>query len=230
MSPFVWAHRGASQRAPENTLAAFALAAAAGADGIECDVHLSRDGVPVVIHDETLERTSDGRGAVGRLSLTDLKGLDAGGWFGPEWIGEPIPTLEEVLSWAGGGIRINIEIKSSAAGRAVLELLTDWPDARVLVSSFDHRLLAAMRRENPLLPLGYLCESRLWRRAMARAVQNQAESFHPRIDLLSPAMLRSCHGAGLKVYPWTVDSPREMRTLLRRGVDGWFTNEPATLF
>jgi len=211
-------------------MAAFALAVAGGADGIECDVHLSRDGVPVVIHDETLERTSDGQGAVGRLPLSVLRSLDAGSWFGSEWVGEQIPTLEEVLSWAGSAIRINIEIKSSAAGRAVLELLSDWPAARVLVSSFDHRLLAAMRRENSVLPLGYLCESRLWRRAMARAVQTRAESFHPRIDRFSPAMLRACHGAGLKVYPWTVDSPREMRALLRRGVDGWFTNEPATLF
>ncbi len=230
MPPFIWAHRGASLRAPENTLTAFELAADGGADGIECDVHLSRDGVPVVIHDETLERTTNGRGAVGARSLSELRRLDAGGWFGPEWAGEPIPTLEEVLSLAGSTLRVNIEIKSAAAGRAVLELLAAWPSARVLVSSFDHRLLAALRRESDTLPLGFLCESRLWRRAFERAVRHGAESFHPRRDRLSPAMLRACHGAGLKVYPWTVDSPAEMRALLRRQVDGWFTNEPATLF
>lgn len=230
MVPFVWAHRGASLRAPENTMAAFALAVASGADGIECDVHLSRDGVPVVIHDETLGRTTDGRGAVGCLPLSKLRRLDAGSWFGSEWAGEPIPTLEEVLSWAGKQVIINVEIKSPAAGRAVLELLEVWPEVRVLVSSFDHRLLAAMRGESPDLPLGYLCESRLWRRALERAINNQAESFHPRIDRLSPALLRACHAAGLKVFPWTVDRPGEMRSLLRRGVDGWFSNEPATLF
>jgi len=230
MTPFVWAHRGASQRAPENTMAAFALAAESGADGIECDVHLSHDGVPVVIHDETLERTSDGHGAVGRLSLAALKRLDAGSWFGPDWTGEPIPTLEEVLCWAGRGVRVNIEIKSFAAGRAVLDVLAGRPAARVLVSSFDHRLLAALRKQAPGLPLGYLCDSRLWRRALARAVRDAAESFHPRIDRLSPAMVRACHNAGLKIFPWTVDSPSTMRTLQRRGVDGWFTNEPGTLF
>jgi len=230
MLPFVWAHRGASRRAPENTLAAFALAADSGADGIECDVHLSRDGVPVVIHDETLARTTDGRGAVGAKTLSELRRLDAGGWFGPAWGGEPIPTLEEVLSFAGSTLRVNIEIKSSAAGRAVLELLAAWPEARVLISSFDHRLLAALRRESATLPLGFLCESRLWRRAFRRAVSQRAESFHPRRDRLSPAMLKACHDAGLKVYPWTVDSPVEMRSLLRRHVDGWFTNEPATLY
>jgi len=228
--PLIWAHRGASLRAPENTLAAFALAVDAGADGIECDVHLSRDGVPVVIHDETLERTTDGRGEVSRHALRELRALDAGSWFGARWQGERIPTLEEVFSLVGSTVRVNVEIKSPAAGRAVLELVSAWPEARVLVSSFDHRLLSAMRRASTTLPLGYLSESRLWRRGVTRAVAGGAESFHPRIDRLSPAMLKSCHAAGLKVFPWTVDAPQQMRALLRRGVDGWFTNEPATLF
>jgi len=211
-------------------MAAFSLAADSAVDGIECDVHLSADGVPVVIHDETLERTSDGHGPVGKLTLAELRRLDAGGWFGREWLGEMIPTLEELLAWTGSEIRVNIEIKSSGAGLAVLDLLQEWPAARVLVSSFDHRLLAAMRRESPCLPLGFLCESRLWRRSLSRAIDCAAESFHPRVDRLSSAMLRACHAAGMKVYPWTVDRPDTMRRLLRRGVDGWFTNEPATLF
>jgi len=230
MVPYIWAHRGASSRAPENTMAAFELGVESGADGIELDVHLSRDGVPVVIHDETLQRTTNGHGAVGRYNLSSLRKLDAGSWFGPEWYGERIPTLEEVLSWSGSTIRINIEIKTASAGRVVLELLEAWPGNPVLISSFDHRLLAAVRRLNAEIPLGFLCDSRLWRRDLERAVHAGAESFHPRIDRLSPAMIKACRGGRLKVFPYTVDEPQVMRSLLRRGVDGWFTNEPATLY
>src|SRR5438093_10169319 len=107
--PLVIAHRGASERAPENTLAAFSLAYDLGADGIELDVHLSRDRVPVVIHDDTLERTTDGNGRVRALGILELKRLDAGGWKGEAFKGEKIPTLAEVVDalgdWLGLGAR-----------------------------------------------------------------------------------------------------------------------------
>ena len=95
---FIWAHRGASASAPENTLAAFRAAEAAGAAGIELDVHLSADGVPVVIHDETVDRTTDGHGPVAALTLCRLRQLDAGRWFAPAFAGEALPTLEEILA------------------------------------------------------------------------------------------------------------------------------------
>ncbi len=224
---FLWAHRGASRQAPENTLAAFMLAEEQGADGIELDVHLSRDGVPVVIHDETLERTTDGHGPVSKRSAVELRRLDAGGWFAPAYRGEPIPTLEAVLDWAGDRLRLNIEIKSAAAGRAVLELLRPRPDCRVLVSSFDHRLLARLREMAADLPLGFLSESRLWRGGLRRAITAGAESFNPREDRISPAMLSACQSAGLAVYPWTVDDPKRLLFLARRGVSGLFTNDPS---
>src|SRR6056297_841327 len=94
---FIWAHRGASAVAPENTLAAFTAALQAGADGIELDVHLTRDGVPVVMHDETVDRTTNGSGRIRDLSHAEIDDLDAGSWFGPRWRGEKIPTLEKVL-------------------------------------------------------------------------------------------------------------------------------------
>ncbi len=127
-------------------MAAFRAAEAAGADGIELDVHLSRDGVPVVIHDETIDRTTDGRGAVRRMSTGELRRLDAGGWFAAEFAGERLPELAEVLSWAGDRQRLNVEIKGADAGIAVLRQLRDFPQARVLISSFDHRLLQELRR------------------------------------------------------------------------------------
>ncbi|AMV72985.1 glycerophosphodiester phosphodiesterase [Desulfuromonas carbonis] len=225
----IWAHRGASGRAPENTLAAFRAAEADGADGIELDVHLSRDGVPVVIHDETLERTSDGRGPVRDFTLAELRRLDAGSWFGTPFAGEGLPTLEEVFTWAENRLRINVEIKDAAAGHKVLELLQAYPQVRVLVSSFDHRLLALMRQQAPRLPLGFLCDTLFWHRALSRAVAAGAESFHPRVDRTSRQLVQACQRHGLRVYPWTVNSPRQALRLRRLRVDGLFTNYPAEL-
>jgi glycerophosphoryl diester phosphodiesterase len=224
---FVWAHRGASVRAPENTLAAFRAAEAAGADGIELDVHLCADGVPVVIHDETLERTTDGRGPVAAWPLAKLRQLDAGGWFAPEYAGEPLPTLEEVLAWAGERLRLNVEIKAAPAALAVLELLRRYPRARVLVSSFDHRLLARLRGLAPELPLGFLLDSPFWRGALRRAAACRAQSLHPRHDLVCRPLLAACRRHGLAVHAWTVDDPRRLHDLRRLGVDGVFTNDPA---
>lgn len=227
--PFIWAHRGASACAPENTMAAFLAAEGAGADGIELDLHLSRDGVPVVIHDETLERTTNGTGAVGQRTLAELRGLDAGSWFGPSFAGERLPTLAEVLDWADDRLRLNLEIKTAAAGRKVLAVLRDFPRCRALISSFDHRLLAALRSLAPLLPLGFLGETRFWRRGVVRATAAGGESYHPRQDLVSRQLVETCHRQGLAVFPWTVDAPGRARTLLRLGIDGMFTNEPARL-
>lgn len=227
--PFIWAHRGASAEAPENTLVAFDLALRQGAQGVELDVHLSRDGVPMVIHDETLDRTSNGRGRVSGQTSRALQTLDAGGWFSPAYSGERIPTLEQVLQLVGAQARINIEIKSSAAGAAVLTLLQRYPASRVLVSSFDHRLLARLRGLAPELALGFLVDSPWWRSGLGRALASGGESLHPRQELVSRPMLQACHRAGLKVYPWTVDASQRGAELVRLGCDGLFTNCPGAL-
>lgn len=229
MSLFLWAHRGASARAPENTLAAFRAAEGAGADGIELDVHLSRDGVPVVIHDQTLDRTTDGRGPVSRFPLKELRRLDAGGWFAPEFAGEPLPSLEDVLAWAGERLRLNIEIKAEKAGMAVLRVLGAFPRARVLVSSFDRALLRKLRQVDSRLPLGVLADSPLWRRPLDFARACGAESFHPRYDIVSLPLVAACRSRGLAVYPWTVDGRELLGRLVRQGVDGVFANDPAAL-
>jgi len=226
---FIWAHRGASATAPENTLAAFRAAAAAGADGIELDVHLSRDGVPVVIHDETVDRTTNGRGHVASMTAEQLRRLDAGSWFAQSFAGETVPTLEEVFAWTGERLRLNVEIKAVPAGLAVIELLRAYPRVRVLLSSFDHSLLERLRLQNPDLPLGFLIESRFWRRTVQRAVDSRAESVHPRYDLLSRPLLASCQRHGLAVHCWTVDRPDLCSSLRRRGVAGVFTNDPALI-
>lgn len=224
---FVWGHRGASAIAPENTLAAFRAAEAAGADGVELDVQLSRDGVPVVLHDSTVDRTSDGRGAVGELTLAELKELDAGSWFGAAFAGEKIPNLAEVLKWAGDRLRLNVEIKDAAAGQAVLDLAQRYSLASVLVSSFDHALLQKLRAGAPNLPLAFLWEGSDWPAALERAAACGAASFHPRVDGLSVELVVACRRWKIAVYPWTVDQAASLDACRRLAVDGVFCNDPA---
>jgi glycerophosphoryl diester phosphodiesterase len=230
MPEFVlWAHRGASASAPENTLAAFVLAERQGADGIELDVQLSRDGVPVILHDETLERTSNGRGRADRQTWAELRQLDAGSWFDTAFAGERIPRLSEVLAWADDRLQLNLEVKDSAAAAALLATLRQFPRARVLISSFDHQLLAKLRGFEPQLPLGFLNDSRFWRRALQRAVNARAVSFHPRVGQVSQSLVRACREQGLAVYPWTVDDAAVAGRLEQLGVAGVFSNRPGEL-
>jgi len=226
---FIYAHRGASAEAPENTLAAFRRALETGADGIELDIQLSRDGVPFIIHDETLERTTDGTGTVAQATAEVLRTLDAGSWFDPGFAGEPPPTLEAALQLLAGRLRINIEIKDARAGRAVLDLLRQFPRAEVVVSSFNHGLLALLRRVAPDLPLAVLQDAGDWRRALARAESLQACAFHPHVDLVNRPLMAACRRLRLPVFPWTVDDPSRARALARIGVAGLFTNDQAGL-
>lgn len=226
---FFYAHRGASAEAPENTLAAFSRAIDAGADGVEFDVHLSADGVPVVIHDDTLERTTDGVGPVAAWTLAGLRELDAGSWFAPEFAGEALPTLEEALHLLVGRLRLNLEVKEPRAGMAVREILQAFPRADAVLSSFDYGALVQLRRAAPELPLAVLFDAGGWQRALARAEALRACAFHPRADLVSRPLLAACRRLQLPVIPWTVDDPSTVRSLGRRGAAGIFTNDPARL-
>jgi glycerophosphoryl diester phosphodiesterase len=229
MTPlFLYAHRGASAEAPENTLAAFCRAVETGADGIELDVHLCADGVPVVIHDETLERTTDGCGQIATCSLARLRKLDAGSWFAPIFAGERVPTLEDTLRLLAGRLRLNLEVKDTRAGMAVLELLRHFAQADVVVSSFAYPLLSQLRRAAPDLPLAVLAGSD-WHRAVARAAALRACALHPHVDLVNRPLLAACRQLQLPVLAWTVDDPSRARTLARLGIAGLFTNDPAGL-
>ena len=227
--PFLWAHRGASCCAPENTMTAFAAAVESGADGLELDIHLSRDGVPVVIHDETLQRTTDGWGPVAGMTWPRLQQLDAGSWFAAEFAGESIPALEEVLATFGGQLRLNLELKEFHAGMAVLELLDGYPAVEIVVSSFNYELLRGLRSANGRLPLAVLFDAGNWRQAVQTANDLSACAFHPAANLVTRPMLAACTRAGLPVSVWTVDRPCVARSLARAGVSGLFTNDPSTL-
>lgn len=227
--PFLWAHRGASCDAPENTLIAFRLAELDAADGLELDVHLSSDGLPVVIHDDTLDRTTNASGRVDGLAWQELRGLDAGGWFASCYAGEPLPCLSEVLQLFGGRLHINIEIKAAAAGEAVLKTLEGFPKAKIVISSFDHALLRVMRRLDRDVPLAVLLDRGNWRRAVALAIEINAQAFHPEASLVSRPLIAACRARKLAVHAWTVDDARVARSLQRAGIDGVFTNDPAHL-
>jgi glycerophosphoryl diester phosphodiesterase len=229
-------HRGASRAAPQNTLAAFRQAAELGADGVELDVHLSADGVPVVIHDFVVDHTTDGTGAVAARPLAALKELDAGGWFDPAYAGERIPTLAEVMEAVGDTLLLNIELK--VAGRsdgrlaaAVVGLVTRFNLAeRVLLSSFEPTALLDVRRLAPHLPLGFLYDplpSSWPTRLRARGLHPQA--LHPHHTLARPALIRRAHKRGQRVVTWTVDEPAAMARLIAAGIDAIITNYPDRL-
>ncbi len=227
--PFLWAHRGASKIAPENTMAAFSSAVDLGVDGLELDIHLSRDGFPVVIHDESLQRTTDGQGLVADASLKQLQQLDAGGWFSPEFMGESLPTLAEVLKAFGGRLRLNLELKEFAAGVEVLSLLRQYPDAEVVISSFDYDLLKGLRSLDEVLPMAVLFDDGNWRQAVRFAGDISACAFHPAGNLVCRRMVAACRKLALPVSVWTVDQEAQARSLMRMGVSGLFTNDPSAL-
>ena len=210
-------------------MAAFSAAVELGADGLELDIHLSRDGIPVVIHDESLERTTDGRGLVADASLEQLQQLDAGGWFSPEFMGESLPTLAEVLKAFGGRLRLNLELKEFDAGVEVLALLRQHPDAEVVISSFDYDLLKGLRSLDDALPLAVLFDDGNWRQAVRLANEISACAFHPAYDLVCHRMVAACRKLALPVSVWTVDQEAQARSLVRMGVSGLFTNDPGAI-
>lgn len=238
--PWVLAHRGVSRFFPENTLEAFRAAVAQRADLIELDVSLSHDRVPVVIHDETLDRTTNGSGRVADHTVTGLQALDAGSWLGPEHQGVRLPTLEAVFQEVGGQIAINVELKpegfEAAPGADALEqqvlalIQSHGLEETVVISSFEHRFFPRIRAVEKHLPLALLYETLPAAEVALAACQDwDAAAVNPNAKGVEPTWIAAIHQGGRRVLPWTVDDPEEMRKLLGWGVDGLFTNDPQTL-
>lgn len=229
--PLVVAHRGASCRAPENTLAAFRAALECGADAIELDVQRTADGHLIVLHDPTLERTTDGRGPVARHSLGDLKALDAGRWFADAFAGERLPTLEEAVAVIGDRAGLFIEIKQGpvfdeAIEVAVAGVIRDAGlAARCEVSSFDHFSVRRMKALAPEVPCGILYDARLIDPVGAARLA-AAEAVHPGWTLIAPDLVEEAHQAGLAVAAWTVDEEGVIAHLAGMGVDAIVTDLP----
>jgi len=234
--PYVIAHRGISAKAPENTLAAFRMAARAeGIDMIELDVRLTKDNEVIVLHDRTLQRTTTGNGAARKYTLKEIQEYDAGSWFHPSFSSERVPTLRQVLEELGDKLWFNIEIKSDLFHREsreflaqqVLNVVRDTSMLhRVLFSSFDHALVAAIKQKEPQSYTGILYNlysdflffpSTLVKRVNADALVCARHE-------LRDWMLNDVHKNGIAVYVYTLDSEKHTERLMQLGVDGVMSN------
>lgn len=231
--PLVIAHRGASAEAPENTIAAFELALAQGADAIELDVHLSQDDHPVVIHDWTLERTTDGTGPVRDRTVRQLKRLDAGAWRGPAFSGQRIQTLQEILERFRDRARLLIELKGGSdlypgiEERVVATLEIYDVLGQALVQSFDPAALARLRELSREVRLGALIAQPA--EGLAAAGPGAVQAICPGAHLLSEGDVHMWREAGLDCYVWTVNEPLLMDRFASWGVTGIITDHPALL-
>jgi len=225
-----FAHRGASALAPENTLASFQAAVDLGCDWVETDLRLTADGVPILLHDATVNRTTGGKGKVGSMSLAQVLRLDAGSWFDRRFRGERIPTLDEALQWARGRCGLNLEIKEEErveelVHRLAAKFLAQGALDRILFSSFRAADLKSLRAVLPHVRLGWLA-SRSTRglTALNRAVRLSA--LHPKDPLVNRRLVKRCRRIGLAVHVWVVNQARRLRELEALGVEGVITDDP----
>lgn len=231
----IFAHRGASAYVPENTLPAFEKAVDIGADGVELDIHLSRDGRLVVIHDEMLDRTTNGHGFVKDFTLTELKKLDASKTMtNSGFCNLCIPTLGEVYELlADTELLVNVEVKNSIfLYPGILEKALEAEakygmSERVLYSSFNHYAMQELKRISPQSKTGLLYSTMLidpWNAAMAA----NADALHPFFPCIAntPCMIPKCRKNGIAVNTWTVDEPEYIRAMFMLGVDSVITNKP----
>lgn len=230
--PLVMAHRGARDVAPENTVAAFLVAAELGADAVELDITRCASGEIVVIHDDTVDRTSDGSGRADALNWDVLRALDAGSWFDPRFAGEPLPLLDAVLDAVGGRVRFNIEIKHQRTGMQPVEQeLADSLRRRnlipdTIVSSFDPGALRRLRRIAPEIP-----RALLYSRDMPLGLRHAwprfwlaPQALHPHYSMVDERYVHRAHLAEYRVNVWTVNEAADIEHMAGLGVDAIITD------
>jgi glycerophosphoryl diester phosphodiesterase len=226
-------HRGAAGLAPENTLGAIRKGLQLGVQGIEVDVQLTRDGQPVIIHDFSVDRTSNGTGEVEDLTLEEIRRLDAGSWFGREFQGERIPTLMEVLEVVPPDVTLNLELKQMTTRRRGLEQAVAkglrefgrWDN--VIISSFDHKALKTIKAMLEDVRIGLLTYNYLLNPgAYVDALGFTPYSVHPAFELVDREDCKVFKERGLKVFCYTVNHHKTAKELDEIGVDGIFTDRP----
>lgn len=239
--PWVIGHRGAAGHAPENTLAAFRHGLALGADGVECDVHMSRDGRIVVIHDATVNRTTNGEGRVGDLTFEELSALDAGSWFDARFAGERLPSLEEVFAvireaelasgkerWLFVELKHGEDVYPGIEQALLLAIAGSGLFERVAVISFDHRAIARLQAMAPALRTGVLYDARPMDGAsLARAAG--AGWIGPAVKWVDAAEVSQAREAGLEVFVWTANQEAAMRRVIELGVSAVGSDYPDRL-
>ena len=230
--PLIYAHRGASSYAPENTFASYKMAIEMEADGIEIDVHKSKDGHLVVCHDEKVDRTTNGKGYIKDLTVEELKLLDAGSWFNESFANERIPLLEEVLKLVKmENILLNIELKNGPVFYENIEL--DVVNAiraygleeKVIISSFNHYSLVAVKKLEPKIKTGILYIAGMvspWKYAKSIG----SDAIHPLFMTINDEVVKECIENGIMVNPFTVDRESDMILMKNIGVSSIITNRP----
>jgi glycerophosphoryl diester phosphodiesterase len=228
--PFWIAHRGAGKLAPENTLAAFRLGASHGYKAFECDVKLSADGVPFLMHDDTLDRTTSSQGPAGGRSWPQLSRLDAGSWHSTPYAGEPPASFEALAAFClANGFALDLEIKpipgtEAETGRAVGEWVRQlWRGPAPLLSSFKTQALAGARDSAPELRRALLLDS-LWPGCMEMAASLDCVAIITQHKLMDAALLRQIHGAGRRALVYTVNDAARADELIALGIDGIVTD------
>jgi len=237
--PLLIAHRGYRAQYPENTLAAFQAASDHRAPMIELDVALTRDRQLIVIHDDTVDRTTDGHGAVMNLNVTEIRRLDAGSWFHSRFRSERIPLLSEVLELAAGKTLVNIEIKKSyyedspkadAIEQQVVQLIERLNlQDQVLISSFEIRYLQRLHRQNAGLALAFISNEPADTQTLALLKEIDAYSWHPWYGSLTREQVDQMHAQNHQVFCFTVNSRQDFLSLKAMGVDGVFTDDGPAL-
>ena len=217
---FIIGHRGARAVQPENTVAALKEGMKC-ADFVEIDVRLTKDAVPVVLHDATLDRTTDGTGAVCDRTLRDLRGVDAGD-------GHPMPTLQEVCDLCLPSCGIVAEIKEPGSEAAVCTVLREYDPASLWVVSFHAESVRAVKRLLPRVRAGLICSTDC-SDPLSPVREAGADAIVPRTDTVSPEMVCEAHRQGLSVIVWTLNTPEAYRRAQTTGADGWVTDDPCGL-
>ena len=231
--PKIFAHRGGRQTTPENTNAAFKNSMHLGVAGIELNVQRCSTGELVVIHDEDINRTTNGVGLIKDISLAELKRIDAGSWFDEKFARETIPTLQEVLEIIDGHLVINIELKNlpvsyDGIDDDLLALLSHYPHPdTIIISSFDHRLLLQVSQKTDIA-IGLLAGCAFYD-MHAYATTLNASFWHPPYDIVCSELVEEAHEVGLLVNVWTVNDAKRWRSLIEMGVDGIITDDPEGL-
>jgi glycerophosphoryl diester phosphodiesterase len=232
--PIIFAHRGASSQAPENTMAAFQRAVLDGAQAIEVDTKLTRDGRIVVFHDLTLNRTTDGEGKLSQKTADEIRALDAGSHFSEKYRGEKIPFLDEVLEAFGKKLLINVELKNywtplDGLADRVCELVRKHAvQPNMLLSSFYPSNLQRAAQLLPEVPRA-LIAMRGWRGAWARSFGfafGDYAALHPHLTDATAQQVHRAHQLGRRVHVWTVNAPADFRRLRAWGADGIITDDP----
>lgn len=225
------AHRGASGHAPENTLAAMRVAMAMGAHMAELDVQQTADDRLVLLHDDSLERTTNGAGMLWQKPLAELQTYEAGKWFAPQFAGEPLPALEEVIALVRGKMKLNVEVKLHGHERDVAKLVVETIrrekfERECLVTSFDHRVADEIKARAPELKVGYIFGKEEYHEGVFLGA---AEALSVHHYLVGPEFMKRARAASKEVHVWTVNDKPLMHRLMDLGVDAIITNYPDRL-